>query len=151
MAPKEYDRIDRDTISTCCCARVSVLVVRTVQSLSTYYKNKLHILQERKVPMLHTHKHSHTHTHTHTHTQTHTHTHTHTHTLKFQCYLQEELVVLVRMTGMFVATHMTKCKSLWNSQVCNMFGSSTAPDPKTDIKYDTKCCDPQRVCDGMSH
>ena len=141
MPPKEYDRIDRDTISTCCCARVSVLVVRTVQSLSTYYKNKLHILQERKVPMLHTHKHSHTHTHKHTHTNTHT--HTHTHTLKFQCCLQEELVVLVRMTGKFVATHMTKCKSLWNSQVCNMFGSSTAPDPKTDIKYDTKCCDPQ--------
>ena len=51
----------------------------------------------------------------------------------------------------FVATHMTKCKSLWNSQVCNMFGSSTAPDPKTDIKFDTKCCDPPRACDGMSH
>ena len=94
---------------------------------------------------------SHTQTHTNTHTYTHRHTHTHTHTLKFQCYLQDKLVVQVRMTVKFVATPMTKCKSLWNSQVCNMFGSSTAPDPKTDIKYDTKCCDPQRVCDGMSH
>ena len=128
--------------------RVSVLVVHTVQSLSTYYKNKLHILQERKVPMLCTHKHSH---YTHKHTHTYSHIHTHTRTLKFQCYLQEELVVQVRMTVKFVATHMTKCKSLWTSQICNMFGSSTAPDPKTDIKCDTKCCDPQRVRDGMSH
>ena len=68
-----------------------------------------------------------THTNTHTHSHTQTHTHTHTHIRKFQCYLG--LVVLVRMTVMF-ATHMTKCKSLWNSQVCNMFGSGTAPDPK---------------------
>ena len=51
------------------------------------------------------------HTNTHTHTHKHTHTHTHTRTLKFQCYLQEELVVLVRMTVKFVATHMTKCKA----------------------------------------
>ena len=61
----------------------------------------------------------HTHTQIHTHTLTHTQTHTEI----------PGIVVLMRMTVMF-ATHMTKCKNLWNSQVCNMFGSDTAPDPK---------------------
>ena len=102
------------------CARIGTgSTYRTI--LVRHYKNILHILQlqERKVPMLHTQTLILTHTHKHTHT--------HTHIRKFQCYLG--LVVLVRMTVMF-ATHMTKCKSLWNSQVCNMFGSGTAPDPK---------------------
>ena len=126
------------------CARIG-----TGSTYRTILVNILNCTSSKKERLqCYTHRNTHI---THTNTHTHTHTYTHTRTLKFQCYLQEELVVQVRMTVKFVATHMIKCKSLWNSQVCNMFGSSTAPDPKTDVKYDTKCCDPQRVCEGMSH
>ena len=84
MPPKEYDQIDGrgHDFYMMLCARIGTgSTYRTI--LVNILQNKLQILQERKVPMLHTHKHSHhthKHTHTHTHTYTHTHTHTYTHT-----------------------------------------------------------------------
>ena len=118
-----YARLPTHTCMPFSRVHVSVLVVHTLQSL---YPCQNCTSSKKERFQCYTHKHS----HSLTHTNTHTHTHTHTNTQKFQCYLG--LVVLVRMTVM-IATHMTKCKSPWNSQVCNMFGMGTAPDPKIYI------------------
>ena len=81
------------------------------------------------IQYLHTHTHKHSQTHTHTHTHAHTHTHTHTHT---------EIPMLLRISGSgeddcqvcYTYDQMQKPMEV----TCNMFGSGTAPDPKTYIK-----------------